>query len=236
MLAQEAIRDVNDPVPGDAGGINVEDGKAGLLFGGQRVGVGLGDAQLLQPAQHRGRKTAFAGFVLRAQAIEHHLRAASLGLMQHAGVNRGRDQVVRSSDGMDIAGQMQVEIFHRDDLAVAAAGRAALDAEGRPLRRLTDRCYDALAQQSQSLSQAHRSRRLALAQRRRCDSRDVNVLALRPVLELFEDIEVHFGLVFAVRLDVVRAEAQRGDDLADRLQFGRLRDFQVAGDGRQSLH
>ena len=34
-----------------------------------------------------------------------------------------------AADGVDVAGQVEVEVLHRDDLAVAAAGRAALDAE-----------------------------------------------------------------------------------------------------------
>ena len=48
-------------------------------------------------------------------------------------VEHSGDQIVRGADGMDIAGQMQVEILHWHDLAVAAAGRPALNAKGRPL-------------------------------------------------------------------------------------------------------
>ncbi len=40
-------------------------------------------------------------------------------------------QVVGRADGVDVAGQVEVELLHGDDLAVAAAGRAALDAEDR---------------------------------------------------------------------------------------------------------
>ncbi len=53
-------------------------------------------------------------------------------------VDHGRQQVVGRGDGVDVAGHVEVELLHRHDLAVAAAGRAALDAEGGPLRRLAD--------------------------------------------------------------------------------------------------
>ena len=193
------------------------------------------NAQLLEPAQHGRRKGALALLVLRAQPVEHRLRV-DLGLVQHAGVDRRRDQVVRRGDGVDVAGQVQVEVLHRHHLAVAAAGRAALDAEGRPLRRLADRRHDALAQHAQPLRQADGGRGLALAQRRRRDGRHVDVLALRPVGELRQHVQVDLGLVLAVQVQVVGAESQRRRNVEDRLQLRSLRNLQIARDGVQTLH
>ena len=59
-------------------------------------------------------------------------------LVVEAVVEERAGQVVRRADGVDVAGQVEVEVLHRDDLAVAAAGRAALDPEDRPERRLAD--------------------------------------------------------------------------------------------------
>ena len=66
-------------------------------------------------------------------------------LVVEAVVEERPGQVVGRADGMDVAGQVEVEVLHRDDLAVAAAGRAALDPEDRPERRLADvdRCLPA---------------------------------------------------------------------------------------------
>ena len=47
-------------------------------------------------------------------------------------------EVVRRADRVDVAGQVEVEVLHRDDLAAAAAGGAALDPEHRPEARLAD--------------------------------------------------------------------------------------------------
>ena len=46
-------------------------------------------------------------------------------------VEQRREQVVRRGDRVEVAGEVQVQDLHRDDLAVAAAGRPALDAERR---------------------------------------------------------------------------------------------------------
>ena len=59
-------------------------------------------------------------------------------LVVEAVVEERAGEVVRGADGVDVAGQVEVEVLHRDDLAVAAAGRAALDPEDRPERRLAD--------------------------------------------------------------------------------------------------
>ncbi len=43
--------------------------------------------------------------------------------------NRG-EQVVGGSDGMDVAGEVKVDVLHGDDLGVASTCRASLDAKG----------------------------------------------------------------------------------------------------------
>ncbi len=53
-------------------------------------------------------------------------------------VEEARGEVVRGADGVDVAGEVEVEVLHGDDLAVAAAGGAALDAEDRAQRGLAD--------------------------------------------------------------------------------------------------
>ncbi len=156
--------------------------------------------------------------------------------MQHAGVDRSRDQVVGRSDGMDIACEVKVEVLHRDHLAVAAAGRSALDPEGRSLAGLADTGYGALSQHPQPLRQAHSGGGLTFAKGRGSDGGHIDILALGAVLELLKDVEMDLRLVFAIGLDVILAEAQLGNDLRDGLELGGLGDVQVAGDGRQTLH
>ena len=65
--------------------------------------------------------------------------------------HRGQE-IVRRRDGVEVAGEMQVDLVHRDDLRVAAAGRAALDAEHRAQRGLADADHDLLAEAAERLA------------------------------------------------------------------------------------
>ena len=53
-------------------------------------------------------------------------------------VEQRREQVVRRRDGVEVAGEVQINVLHRHDLGIAAAGRTALHAERRAERRLAD--------------------------------------------------------------------------------------------------
>ena len=55
--------------------------------------------------------------------------------VQDRRVDHRREQVVGGADRVDVAGEVEVEVLHRDDLGQAAAGRAALDPEHRTERR-----------------------------------------------------------------------------------------------------
>ena len=57
-----------------------------------------------------------------------HVDAQRVALMD-AVVQHGGDQVVGCGDGVEVAGEVQVDILHGDDLGVSAAGGAALQAE-----------------------------------------------------------------------------------------------------------
>ena len=87
--------------------------------------------------------------------------------VQEVCVDQRREQVVRRRDRVQVAGEVEVQVLHRDDLGVAAARGAALDAEHRAERRLADREHRLAAERAEPLRQRHRGRRLALARRGR---------------------------------------------------------------------
>ena len=60
-------------------------------------------------------------------------------------VEQRRQQVVGEPDGVEVAGEVQVDVFHRHDLRVAAAGGAALHAEHRAERGLAQADHRLLA-------------------------------------------------------------------------------------------
>src|SRR6266849_1662644 len=95
-------------------------------------------------------------------------------------VNERGEQVVGGADRVQITGEMQVDVFHRHDLRIAAAGGAALDAKARPEARLAQAEDRLLADVVERVAETDRCRRLAFAGRRRGDRRDEDQLALRP--------------------------------------------------------
>lgn len=68
---------------------------------------------------------------------------------------------MRTSDRVDVSGEVQVEFLHWDDLTVATAGRTTLDAESRALRRLTNASEHLVAENgTERLRQSNHSRAL----------------------------------------------------------------------------
>ena len=125
-------------------------------------------------------------------------------LVMDAVVQERGGQIVRRSNRVVVAGQVEIEVLHRNDLAVATAGRPALDAEDRSERRLADRRRGLPTDSVQALRQADRGGGLALAQRRRVDGRDHDVLAPRALrLQPDDGLEPDLGLDRAVQLDLV---------------------------------
>ena len=69
-------------------------------------------------------------------------------------VERRGEQVVRGGDRVEVAVEVEVDLLHRHDLRVAAAGAAALDAEHRPHRRLAEAQHDVRAERAEALRRA----------------------------------------------------------------------------------
>ena len=145
-------------------------------------------------------------------------------------VEQRGQQVVGQLDGVEVAGEVEVDVLHRHDLGVAAAGRAALHAEARPQRRLAQADARLLADPVQAVAQADAGGGLAFAGRRGRDGRDQDQLAGRLVLQPAIQVQRDLGLVLAVVLQVVVGDAQLGGDLLDRQHLRAAGDFNV---GRQ---
>lgn len=82
-----------------------------------------------------------------------------------------------SGDGREVASEKQIDVFHRQHLAVAAAARAPFNPEYRPKGRFAN-CGDCFfAQPLQALSQADGDGCLSFASGSWCDGRDENQFA-----------------------------------------------------------
>ena len=144
-------------------------------------------------------------------------------------VDERGEEVVRGRDRVQVAGEVEVQVFHGHDLRVAASGRASLDPEHRTQRGLAQ-AQDRLApEHAETLGQRDRRRRLALARGRRRDRRDVDQLGIGAVGQPIDDREVDLRLVAAVRLDLVVLEPELVRDVEDRPQGRGLRDLEAGG-------
>ena len=217
---QHTVVHVYSAPPGDGCRVNIQPGKTRFLLGAEFIRIALGDAEPFQAANHPPGELALTVLVWRAKPVKKcavRLRC----LMEHARINGSCQQVVGSCNGMDIASEVQIKIFHRDNLRVAAAGCSALDAKGRALRRLPDAGEDALIEMSaESLAQANRGCGFALSQRRRGDGGHVDILAIWHVRQPIEHFQFDFRLVIAVKFDFFRQQADLFSQLADRFQLG----------------
>ena len=90
-------------------------------------------------------------------------------------VDHGGEEVVGRRHRVQVAREVQVEVLEGDDLAVPAAGGAALDAERGAHGGLADGDGRLAPDAGQGLAETHRGRRLALAERRRCHRRHHDV-------------------------------------------------------------
>ena len=145
-------------------------------------------------------------------------------------VHHGRQEVVGRRHGMQVAGQVEVEVLEGDHLAVAASGGAALDPEGGAHGGLADGDGGLPPDAGQGLAEADRRRRLALAERRRGDRGHHHVAGPRPVRQGVDGIEAHLGDVAAVGLEELGRYAHLCRNVGDRAEGRTPRDLDGRGD------
>ena len=140
-------------------------------------------------------------------------------------VEHGREQVVGVLDGVEVAREVQVDVFHRDDLGIAAAGRTALDAEDRAEGRLAQGQHRLFAQQVHRVGKTHGRGRLALARRGRVDGGHEDELGLLGTVGQLGHVDL--GHVVAVRDELVIGQAELVGDLLDGFDLSFLRDLDI---------
>ena len=144
-------------------------------------------------------------------------------VVEHCG-----QQVVGSADGVEVTGEVQIDVLHGDNLRVAAAGSAALDTEDGSQRGLPESDHYVLADPAHTVGQTHGSGGLAFTGGGGVDGGDEDQLAVGLVRHVLEDVVVNLCLVVAVLLQVLLVHTGGLGDLADVLHFGFLGDLDVS--------
>jgi hypothetical protein len=81
----------------------------------------------------------------------------------HVIVDQCSQQIVRGADRVEVAGEVQIDIGHRDDLRITAAGRTALHSETRTQARLAQADRGVPADEVHCVAETYGRGRLALA-------------------------------------------------------------------------
>ena len=146
-------------------------------------------------------------------------------------IEHGGQQVVGSTDGMEVAGKVQVDVLHGNDLGPTAASGTALDAKDGTERRLTQGHGALDTATTQAIGQTDGRGGLALARGRWVDSGHEDELGL-VISRLVEQRIVDLSLVEAVRNKVLNVDAGVLGHLGNRQRRDRTCDFDVSRHGR----
>ena len=143
-------------------------------------------------------------------------------VVQHSG-----QQVVGRANGVEVAGEVEVDVLHGDHLGIPAASGPSFDAEHRAQRGLPQSGDGLLANLAQAVGQTHRRGGLSLAGGGGGDGGHQDQLAVLR-LYLIQQLVIHFGLVPAIVLQILLRNASRLCDLLDGLHLGALGNFDVS--------
>ena len=142
-------------------------------------------------------------------------------------VDHGGKQIVRSTNGMEVAREVQIDVLHGNDLGVSAASGAALNAEYGTERRLAQRDQSVFANATHGVGQTDRSGRFAFARRRRVNGRNQYELA-GSMSFVGKQVVVDLRLVVAVLFEILLGHASTLGDHGDFLGGCSLGNFNVS--------
>ena len=142
-------------------------------------------------------------------------------------VQHGGQQVIGRADGMEVAGEVEVDVLHGDDLSIAAAGGAALHAEHGAEGWLPQGHQGVLAQTAHPIGQAHSGGGLALSGGGGVDGGDQDQLAIGGVT-LLKQAVVDLGLVLPIKLQVFLVHTGGLCDVRDVPHLGALGDLNIS--------
>mmetsp|Transcript_21936 Transcript_21936/g.37645 ORF Transcript_21936/g.37645 Transcript_21936/m.37645 type:complete len:299 (-) Transcript_21936:10-906(-) len=168
-------------------------------------------------------------FALGDETIEE-LLVGLCGLVEHSRIDGRREEIVGSGNSVDVASHVQIELFHRNYLGVAPTSCTAFDSKSRTLTWLPNACEYLLSQMcSESLAQPHGCGTFAFSKRRRSDTGDHDVVAIRLGFEAVQHSELNLGLIFPIRLKLIGKDANVFRNLLNGNWRNALRNIDVAG-------
>src|SRR5699024_11771629 len=209
------------------------------LAGGGDVEPSLARGAVGRPAEPGDDGTQAAVVDVHAAAPGGPARVdAQLVALLDVVVDEGGQCVVCGGEGVHVAGEVEVDVLHRDDLRVAATGCAAFDAHDWALGWFADGDDGVLPGGVQGVGQADQGGGLAFARRGGGHGGDENGAAqgLVPHVGGAQGGDVHLGLGGAVGDECLGRDCGALVDVRDGLEDVRLWVFDVAGERQCAFH
>ena len=204
--------------------------------GHEFAGGGDVEARLRGDAVDRGAESGDDAAERTVVDVEHaspeyFFESEALGAMLvEVVVEQGRDHVVRGGDGVEVAGEVEIDLLHGQHLGVSAAGCSAFHAEAGAERGFAQGNDRFAADAVESEGESDRNRGLAdtgAGGRDRGHEDEATFVRLRFV----DEAQGHFRNVFAVLFQVVFVDADLGGDIADGEQRCGVCNFEVGHGG-----
>ena len=128
---------------------------------------------------------------------------------------------------MKITRKMKVQIFHRNNLRITAAGSTALDSEARSEGRLAESDHGLLAELTKCLAEADSRSSLSFPCGSRIDGSHKDQLALRLSFKRLQKIIRKLRLVLAVQFQIIHVDVKFFRYFPDGLQSCFLCDLNI---------
>ncbi|KAH3663835.1 hypothetical protein OGAPHI_005238 [Ogataea philodendri] len=228
--SERSVVEVQNSLPGDGLWINVESDELGHLFLGPLLRIDGVETKFLDSWKQSNRNVSRAVFLLWTKSLPQSLIALG-GLVEHSCVESSSQQIVGHSNGVDVTGDVHVELVHRDDLGKSSSSSTTLNTESWAHRRLSNVGKGLLSQSSTNgLSKTHSGGGLTLTKWGWSDTGDQDVLTVFTVLQSVDHIELDLTLVSSIWFDFGFGDSVLGSNLANVLRSLISRDLVVRRD------
>jgi hypothetical protein len=118
-------------------------------------------------------------------------------------IQQSGQEIMGRRDRVEITGKVNIDLLHRNHLAVTSPRRSTLDPENRTERWFPQGEGGLLPDSGQGLGQSDRDRGLALPGGGGCDRGDQNQLSVPAILDPLPEIERDLGLILSVVLQIL---------------------------------
>ncbi len=142
-------------------------------------------------------------------------------------IDKSRQEIVTGRYGMGVAGEMEIDVFHRDHLRMASASSTSLESKHGSQGRLSKRHHGAVPEPTQPHREPNGCRCFSLSQRGWVDCGNQDIPAFGLPLKPIQCSEGDLPFVSSVREQFIRRQAELLANFLNRKRLTRSGDFEV---------